>query len=220
MNTTKLLLLNEIHLHGYNFQFLNVITILAILTAVFVIITKNPIISVLFLIGLFIGIAIYLVLIGLSFLGLSYLLVYVGAISILFLFILMLLNVRISELVTDTKNSIPLVFTTALSFSLPVTYYSSNSEYYINTDNIFILAINIIMNNNLVYNAYSKKWDNNLIASDHINSIGNIMYTTHNIWLIIVSIILLLAMVGAIVITINHKDNSKLLKLKTITDIQ
>lgn len=220
MNTTNLLILNEIQSNGYNFQFLNIITILAILTAVFVIITKNPIISVLFLIGLFVGIAIYLILIGLNFLGLSYLLVYVGAVSILFLFILMLLNVRISELVTDTKNSIPLVFITAISFSLPVSYYSSNSEYYINTDNIFIIAVNMFTYNNIVYNVYSNKWDNNLIGSDHINTIGNIMYTSHNIWLIVVSIILLLAMVGAIVITINHKDNSKLLKLKTITDIQ
>ena len=220
MGYIKLYILNEIESNGYNFQFLNIISILAIFTAIFVIITKNPIISVLFLIGLFIGIAVYLVLIGLSFLGLSYLLVYVGAVSILFLFILMLLNVRISELVTDTKNSIPLVFITAISFSLPVSFYSSNSESYINTDNIFIIFINIFMNNNIVYNVYSKKWDNNLAGSDHINSIGNIMYTSHNIWLILVSIILLLAMVGAIIITIKHKDNSKLLKLKTINEIE
>jgi NADH-ubiquinone oxidoreductase chain 6 len=45
---------------------------------------------------------------GINFIGLSYLLVYVGAVSILFLFILMLINVRISELVTNNSNSIPL----------------------------------------------------------------------------------------------------------------
>jgi len=45
---------------------------------------------------------------GINFIGLSYLLVYVGAVSILFLFILMLINVRISELVTENNNSIPL----------------------------------------------------------------------------------------------------------------
>lgn len=168
----NLLLLSDIELNGYNYEFLNILSILAIFTAVFVIITKNPIISVLFLIGLFMGIAVYLVLIGLGFLGLSYLLVYVGAVSILFLFILMLLNVRISELKGYTKNSIPLVFVTAISFSLPISHFSYNREYYTNLDNIFNLlagffseklnkasfsSTNIIYNNNVVYNTNSQK---------------------------------------------------------------
>jgi len=53
---------------------------------------------------------------GINFIGLSYLLVYVGAVSILFLFILMLINVRISEFVTDTNNSIPLAVLIGLLF--------------------------------------------------------------------------------------------------------
>jgi hypothetical protein len=53
-------------------------------------------------------IAAYLFMLGINFIGLSYLLVYVGAVSILFLFILMLINVRVSELSTDNSNSIPL----------------------------------------------------------------------------------------------------------------
>jgi NADH-ubiquinone oxidoreductase chain 6 len=48
----------------------------------------------------------------------------------------------------------------------------------------------------------SKVWDGNLAESSHITSIGNIIYTSYGIWLIITSIILLLAMVGAIIITI------------------
>jgi NADH:ubiquinone oxidoreductase subunit 6 (subunit J) len=51
----------------------------------------------------------------------------------------------------------------------------------------------------------SKIWDGNLSESSHITSIGNIMYTSYSIWLILTSIILLLAMVGAIVITIKQK---------------
>jgi NADH-ubiquinone oxidoreductase chain 6 len=51
----------------------------------------------------------------------------------------------------------------------------------------------------------SKLWDGNLSESSHITSIGNILYTSYSIWLIITSIILLLAMVGAIVITIKQK---------------
>jgi NADH-ubiquinone oxidoreductase chain 6 len=52
----------------------------------------------------------------------------------------------------------------------------------------------------------SKIWDGSLAETSHISSIGNIMYTSYSIWLILTSIILLLAMVGAIVITIKQKN--------------
>ena len=55
---------------------------------------------------------------GVNFIGLSYLLVYVGAVSILFLFILMLINVRVSELVTDNSNSIPLAIMIGIFFNI------------------------------------------------------------------------------------------------------
>jgi NADH-ubiquinone oxidoreductase chain 6 len=93
---------------GYNEISLDIVYIIAILLGTLVIISKNPIISVLFLIGLFLSISCYLILTGLNFIGLSYLLVYIGAVSILFLFILMLINVRISELLIDSINGIPL----------------------------------------------------------------------------------------------------------------
>jgi NADH-ubiquinone oxidoreductase chain 6 len=48
--------------------------------------------------------------------GLAYILVYVGAVSILFLFILMLINIRISELLNETNNDIPLAILTVLLF--------------------------------------------------------------------------------------------------------
>jgi NADH-ubiquinone oxidoreductase chain 6 len=57
---------------------------------------------------------------GINFIGLSYLLVYVGAVSILFLFILMLINIRISELFSDTDNSIPLAIIIAIAFNYPI----------------------------------------------------------------------------------------------------
>lgn len=48
-----------------------------------------------------------------------------------------------------------------------------------------------------------------LAEATHISSIGDIMYSSYSIWLIITSIILLLAMVGAIVITIKQPQDSK-----------
>jgi NADH-ubiquinone oxidoreductase chain 6 len=50
----------------------------------------------------------------------------------------------------------------------------------------------------------SSIWDSNLSENSHISSIGNVLYTNYSMWLIITSIILLLAMVGAIVITIKQ----------------
>jgi NADH-ubiquinone oxidoreductase chain 6 len=69
----------------------------------------------------------------------------------------------------------------------------------------------IITFNNLLYyvnivtrlaNVTSMSWDGYLAETSHITSIGNILYGNYSIWLIITSIILLLAMVGAIVITL------------------
>ena len=116
----SLYILNETFTNGYRSEILDIISLEAILCGILVIISKNPIVSVLFLIGLFLSIASYLMILGLNFIGLSYLLVYVGAVSILFLFILMLINVRISELLSNTSNSIPLAIFITIAFNYPL----------------------------------------------------------------------------------------------------
>ena len=75
--------------------FLEILTIISIISALCVITSTNPVIAIVFLITLFINVGIYLILMGLQFIGLSYLLVYVGAIIVLFLFIIMMLSVDI-----------------------------------------------------------------------------------------------------------------------------
>jgi len=104
---------------GYSTGFLNILAILSIFLGIFIIVTKNPIISVLYLILLFSSISCYLIFIGIKFIGISYLLVYVGAVSILFLFILMLINIRVSELISDTNNNLPLALITIIAFFIP-----------------------------------------------------------------------------------------------------
>src|SRR6201994_4576977 len=84
----------------------NTVEIFFLFAGLSVIITKNPIVSVLFLISLFLLVSIYLITVGIQFIGISYLLVYIGAVSILFLFILMLIDIRISELHENNKNNI------------------------------------------------------------------------------------------------------------------
>ncbi len=208
----NLFLINETFTNGYIYNMLDLISIFAIFCAISVIINKNPIISVLFLIGLFGSISSYLIILGLSFIGLSYLIVYIGAVSILFLFILMLINIRISELQSNTNNSIPLTILIGISLSY--------SLFQLLPYDIAILSnFNSSINNNLYDNdsylinkdndllfVTGKIWDGNLAESNHMTSIGNIMYTNYNIWLILASFILLLAMVGAIVITIKQKN--------------
>lgn len=217
----NLFLLNETYTNGSNYIFLNFISLAAILCGILVIISKNPIVSVLFLIGLFLSIAGYLMMVGINFIGLSYLLVYVGAVSILFIFILMLINVRISELVTDSSNSIPLAvligifFITTLYETLPsnraygnVVYSNINFSHTTNVNEInYSLKgfFNISKDSNEIAFVSSQIWDGNLAETSHITTIGNILYTSYPLWLIITSIILLLAMVGAIVITIKQK---------------
>lgn len=212
--------------NGYRVEILDIISIISIISGIFVIITKNPVVSILFLIGLFLSISSYLLILGINFIGLSYLLVYVGAVSILFLFILMLINVRISELHSNTSNSIPLAIIISFGFNLPLysvlpyamTYFNGiiidintyvNTIYYnnnINYINKFFYS-NVNKNNNGdIFFVTAKLWDGNLAESSHITTIGNIMYSSHGIWLIITSIILLLAMVGAIAITIKQKS--------------
>jgi NADH-ubiquinone oxidoreductase chain 6 len=106
--------------NGYSISFLAIIAIISMFSGIFIIITKNPIVSVLYLILLFSSISCYLIFIGLKFIGISYLLVYVGAVSILFLFILMLINIRVSELISDTNNNIPLAILVIIAFFIPI----------------------------------------------------------------------------------------------------
>ena len=77
----NLLFIYENSVNGYFSDVLNIFSFLAILCAILVILNKNPIVSVLFLIGLFANISSYLIMLGLSFIGLSYLIVYIGAVS-------------------------------------------------------------------------------------------------------------------------------------------
>jgi len=238
-NMTNLFLFNETFTGGLSYDLLNVISIASIFCGVFVIISKNPIVSVLYLIGLFLNIAVYLMMLGIHFIGLSYLLVYVGAVSILFLFILMLINVRISELVTDNNNSIPLAIMVGSIFSFTL-YNLFPNNFKVNINGLFnkdgstLTEINLYKlnstslikdnvypsdSNNVSYItsffkeinlnhdisfATTQTWDGGLAEFSHITTIGNVIYTVYPIWLILTSLILLLAMVGAIVITIRQ----------------
>ena len=197
-----LFLLTDSSTNGFNDLYLQLASLTAIITGISVIVIKNPILSVLFLIGLFMSISCYLLLLGLNFIGLAYLLVYIGAVSILFLFILMLINVRISELQAETSNGLPLALLIGVCF-YSILYEISPFKIADNVNNDIPLIVWELykQNDNIAY-VTSFLWDGYLAETSHITTIGNIMYTSYFLWLMITSLILLLAMVGAIVINI------------------
>lgn len=214
---TNLFIIDEMYTSGFKTGALDIISLFIILCGISIIVSRNPIVSVLFLVGLFGGIASYLILLGLNFIAFSYLIVYLGAVSILFLFILMLINIRVSELQSNTKNSIPLALIITIFFNYSIfqilpydlailnnnNNYINNIIYYISLNKQEAINNNKIINtDNDLFFASSNTWDGNLIDTSHISSIGNVLYTVNNMWLILVSFILLIAMIGAIIITV------------------
>jgi len=166
----SIFIINETFTNGYNVEILDIVSIISIISGILVITSKNPIVSVLFLIALFLSISSYLIIIGINFIGLSYLLVYVGAVSILFLFILMLINVRISELLSNTSNSIPLATMIVIAFNYPIyqilPYSIRVFDYYtLDLSNIFnsLLFNNPISYINKLYTKNALELNNNEI---------------------------------------------------------
>lgn len=198
----SLLEINLYELGTYNTILLDLLKYISILCGIFTIISKNPIISVLFFIGLYISIAGHIILVGIQFLGFAYILIYIGAISILFIFILMLINIRISELLSNNMNNSSFIIIITLIFNITLyTFISKNNIINpFNNDRIFLKK-------NEVYNITNVVWDSNILEYNNISSIGNTLYSNNVILFITASLILLLAMVGAIVITIKPTEN-------------
>lgn len=185
----------------------------AVISGILVITSKNPVISVLFLISVFINAAGYLLLLGVGFVGISYLIVYVGAIAILFLFVVMMLNIRLTEIVSVgreyTKN-LPLGFIVASLFffellsiipgapggdtdslsTLPLAMFN-----FIN--NKLFLSSSPALNNETVNITYLPS-EESFTSFVQIEAIGQGLYTYGSMWLLLASIILLLAMLGPI----------------------
>nr|UVW80455.1 NADH dehydrogenase subunit 6 [Beauveria bassiana] len=208
--------IHEYYFSGYTVEFLDILSVIAVLFGITVIINKNPIGSLLFLIGLFASISVYLILSGLTFIGFSYLIVYIGAVSILFLFILMLINIRTSELQSNNVNSIPLALFIGILWNyslfqlLPYTLSINTNNLLLGSYNYnnILPTVNNIDTSNIMF-VTSNNWDGTMTETSHISTIGNILYTSYNMWLFLSSIILLLAMTGAIIITIKQDSRNE-----------
>ena len=208
-------------MHTFLIDFL---TLGAILSALLVVTSKNPVMSVLFLISLFLHVSGYLVLLGLGFMGISYLILYIGAIAILFLFVVMMLNLQLAELnamASEYTQNLPLgsIFVFLLFVELFSMFpFSSNNEYknlnpfkilpdmqigIMNTLNGILhnFGYPTLSNSYDVYQTFTYSPDSNFATLIDVQSIGFTLYTFGSIWLFVASLILLLAMIGPIVLT-------------------
>jgi NADH-ubiquinone oxidoreductase chain 6 len=202
---------------------LDLLALGAIVSGIMVITAKNPVISVLFLIAVFVNVTGYLVLLGVAYLGLVYLIVYVGAIAILFLFVIMMLNLRLVELVETgqeyTKNLPMGAFLGALFFFelltiLPLSYHDGGSLHVplsiFNWLNTTLLGIpNTDITSSTVYTSFHPAISDGTMATfTQIESIGQGLYTYASLWLVLASVIFLLAMVGPIVLCMSPTESA------------
>lgn len=197
------------------------LTLGAVFSSILVITSKNPIIAVIFLISVFINTAGYLILTGVGFLGLSYIIIYIGAITVLFLFIIMMINIRlvdILEIGNEYTKNLPLAIILGFLFIfeiygiLPFTFNNIYLLYLplniLNSLNNIILSVDFsgaellngfsldYLNNLLNYGFYLI--DNFILNFLQIEVLGLVLYTYGSTWLFLCSFILLLAMISAI----------------------
>ena len=166
----------------------------AIITALLVISKNNPVHSVFFLVLTFGNTSALLLLLGVEFLAIIFWIVYVGAIAILFIFVIKLINIKIVELLDNSSRYLPVGF--IIGFLLLF-------EIYIYIDSYTNADYTMLQLNNVTFNFTS------FANTSNIKLLGQILYTDYWLNLILASIILLVAMIGAILLTLGHETDVK-----------
>jgi NADH-quinone oxidoreductase subunit J len=164
---------------------------LLILSGLFVFISENPVHSVLFLILAFCNASAILMLFNAEFLALIFIIIYVGAIAVLFLFVVMMLNVK----TFSTLNSFYIPFILLGSFILFIQLFLIIEKAFFGFGNIF---------DSEVYD-----FQNILDNMTNIDVLGQGLYNYFVPCFLLAGIILLVAMIGAIVLTLNFSSHRK-----------
>ncbi len=175
--------------HSIFFYFFSVI---AIFSALMVIASRSTINSVFFLILDFISIGCLFIMVGAEFLGVIILIVYVGAVAVLFLFVVMMLNVaqqKKSWFIGKKSTHIPFGLFVSVIIFLELLVVIGGWKYKEN-----IMSSSTLFINKDISNTYL---------------IGKVMYTDYILYFQISGIILLLSMIGAIVLTYQKRENIK-----------
>ena len=176
--------------HSLFFYFFSTI---AVFSSIMVTISRNTVYSVFFLILVFVTISILFIMIGAEFLGMIMLILYVGAVAVLFLFVVMMLNVTQKQIKFFKKKSI------------------------INNKSVGLI-IGIIIFLELVIAVGGWKYKDTFVPLSSIDpnlnisnthALGNILYTDYIHLFQISGMILLVAMIGAITLTFSKRENIK-----------
>lgn len=158
-------------------------------SAVMVIASRNPVHSVLFLILAFVNASGLFILLGAEFLAMILVVVYVGAVAVLFLFVIMMLDVDFAELREGFLEYLPVGLLVGAIF----------------------LAELLLVAGGWVINPTVAKSITAPIPGNVSNTeaIGLVLYTTYIHYFQVAALVLLVAMIGAIVLTLRHKANVK-----------
>ena len=167
----------------YLFSFITIASSLAVISA------KNTIHAVFFLILDFVSVSCLFIMMGAEYLGMLTLIVYVGAVAVLFLFVVMMLNVNYSDLKSGFLSYLPFGGLIGLVLIIEIGLMIGTWKY----RDTFIKTSEIKINSNL----------------SNTEAIGNVLYTEYLHYFQISGLILLVAMIGAILLTYRRKDNLK-----------
>ena len=155
-----------------------------IVTCISVIFSKNPVNSVLFSVLAFLNSTFLFILIGAEFVGIILAIVYIGAVAILFLFVVMMLDIQITTLMFNIKRYVPLALLFAGVILAEIIYLT-------------------------VFKSSKSNMSEIVRSSNNTEEIGNVLYTKYFIDFQLSGIVLLLAMIGAIVLTHVYRPSIK-----------
>lgn len=173
---------------GFLSIFIFVLICIYILSLTFGLLTfENPIYAIFLLVLVFFGSSFLLIELNLFFLSLMILIVYLGALIVLFLFVVMMLNIKSLEL-NRVINFFPFLF---IFFSAFFLFFLTSDFSFSN----FQVSLNLFFLN--VY-----EWEHSYFSRGLFFSLGFFLYTFGSVFLILISFILLLAMIGAILLTL------------------
>ena len=171
--------------------FFYIFSFIAIVSAIMVTVSKNTVHSVFFLILDFISISCLFIMIGAEFLGMIMLIVYVGAVAVLFLFVVMMLNV--TEKIEKKSDKKGLINNISVSSVVGV---------------IILLELLIVVSG-WKYKSSFVPFSNINPSVSNTHAIGNVLYTDYIHLFQISGFILLVAMIGAITLTFSKRENVK-----------
>lgn len=176
---------------------------LIIFNGMLIILSKNPIHSILFLVLVFVSTTILLIYLGVEFIAMLFLIIYIGAIIVLFLFVIMMLNIKIIEFNERFILYLPIAIFLGIVFIFEI-FYLINSNSGLLFKEYYFLEIN-----DELKGYYFTDYFESLMAGSNIEQLGILLYSKFVYFFFLGGIILLIAMIGAIVLTLNHKFANK-----------